>query len=92
VQTPPLDPSIAETAPTDPILTSYDEQHLIVYLRLLDAETDGADWQEVARVVLKLDPSVGAEGAKRTWSSHLERAHWLANSGYKHLLKGGAPN
>ena len=43
MQTPPLDPDAADSAPDDPVLTSYDEQHLVTYWRLLDAEADGAD-------------------------------------------------
>ena len=41
MQKPPLDPDVADEAPSAPILTGYDEQHLITYLRLLDAERDG---------------------------------------------------
>jgi hypothetical protein len=41
MQTPPLDPDVADTAPTTTTLTGYDEQHLITYLRLLDAESSG---------------------------------------------------
>jgi hypothetical protein len=37
-------------------LTAYDEEHLITYLRLLDADAECADWREVERVVLHLDP------------------------------------
>ena len=33
---PPLDPDVADLAPSDPALTSYDQQHAITYLRLLD--------------------------------------------------------
>ena len=36
MQTPLLDPPVADLAPTDPILTGYDEQQLLTYLRLLD--------------------------------------------------------
>jgi hypothetical protein len=46
----PLDPSVADEAPHATALTGYDEQHAITYLRLLDAEAEGADWTEVARV------------------------------------------
>ena len=53
---PPLDPDVADIAPFDAVLTAYDEQHLITYLRLLDADAEGADWREVAQVVLHLDP------------------------------------
>jgi hypothetical protein len=36
LQKPPLDPDVADTAPTDSVLTAYDEEHLITYLRPLD--------------------------------------------------------
>jgi hypothetical protein len=35
---PSHDPLVADVAPTGQMLTAYDEQHLITYLRLLDAE------------------------------------------------------
>ena len=36
----PLDPDVADTAPTDPALTPYDHEHLATYLRLLDADAE----------------------------------------------------
>ena len=45
----PLDPDVADLAPVDPVLTAYDEQHVVTYLRLLDADAGKADWREVAR-------------------------------------------
>jgi hypothetical protein len=50
-----VDPDVSDTAPSDPVLTVYDEEHLITYLLLLDADAEGADWREVARIVLHLD-------------------------------------
>ena len=88
----PLDPPVADSAPTDCVLTGYDELHKITYLRLLDAEAANADWREVARLVLNIDPDKEAERAHRVWKSHLERAHWMTEHGYRHLLRGGAPN
>jgi hypothetical protein len=41
----PLDPDVADTAPSDSVLTAYDEEHLITYLRLLGADAEGADWR-----------------------------------------------
>jgi hypothetical protein len=38
MQKPPLDPDVADTAPSDSILTAYDQEHLITYQRLLDAD------------------------------------------------------
>ena len=52
---PPPDPDVADIAPTDAVLTAYDEEHIITYLRLLDADAEGADWREVARLVLHID-------------------------------------
>ena len=92
MQKPPLDPDVANEAPTAPILTGYDEEHLITYLRLLDAETDGADWKEVARIVLHLDPDREPNRARGAWKTHLARAHWMTEQGYRHLLRGGAPH
>jgi hypothetical protein len=34
---PPLDPPVADQAPTAGDLTDYDREHLVTYLRLLDA-------------------------------------------------------
>jgi hypothetical protein len=86
----PLDPDVADTAPTDPALTVYDEEHLITYLRLLDADTEGADWREVARIVLHLDPEHESDRARRAFDSHLSRAKWMTKHGYRLLLRGGA--
>jgi hypothetical protein len=41
MQSPPLDPPVSDTAPTDRILTGYDQQHLITYVRLLDTDAKG---------------------------------------------------
>ena len=42
---PPLrNPDIADLAPDGPTITVYDEEHAVTYMRLLDAEADGADW------------------------------------------------
>ncbi|MDU6747906.1 MAG: DUF2285 domain-containing protein, partial [Bradyrhizobium sp.] len=48
---PPRDPDVDDIAPTDSVLTVYDEEHVITYLRMLDADAEGADWREVAKVV-----------------------------------------
>ena len=89
---PPLDPPVADTPPASPMLTSYDEQHAITYLRLLDAAAERADWREVARVVLHIDPEHEPDRAKHAWETHLARARWMTQSGYRHLLNGGAPH
>ena len=92
MQKPELDPDVADTAPDSHILTGYDEGHLVTYLRLLDAAEDDADWREVARIVLHIDPDTEPERARRAWETHLARARWMVKSGYHHLLRGGAPH
>ena len=46
----------ADLTPAGPALTAYDEEQAITYLRMLDADAEGADWREVARIVLNIDP------------------------------------
>lgn len=84
----PAHPEVADTTPASDQLTAYDKQHLITYLRLLDADADGADWKEAARIVLRVDPDAEPDRAKRTWESHLARARWMTEHGYRHILQG----
>jgi hypothetical protein len=91
-----LDPDIADAPPASETLTAYDEAHLIVYMRLLDAEAAGADWREVARIVLGRDFDQEPEQTTICWRTHLDRAQWMVTKGYRQLLdpaKGppGAP-
>ena len=84
---PPPDPPCADLAPIGAVLTPYDYEHLVTYLRLLDADAEGADWMEVARIVLHIDPARERGRARRSWQSHLERAKWMTEHGYRDLLK-----
>jgi hypothetical protein len=90
MQKAPLDPDVADTAPMDSMLTVYDEEHIITYLRMLDANAVDADWREVARIVLHLDPDREPDRARKAFDSHLARAKWMTEHGYRHLLRGGA--
>ena len=85
---PPLDPPIADQAPTAGELTDYDREHLVIYLRLLDADAENADWAEVARAVLLINPSDAPERARRAWESHLARARWMIEHGYRYFVWG----
>ena len=89
---PPSDPFVADVAPTDTVLTVYDEEHIITYLRMLDADAEGADWREVAQRVRKIDPELEHDRARRAFDTHLARAKWMTEHGYRHLLRGGASN
>ena len=88
----PRDPDVADVAPTDSVLTVYDEQHIVTYWRMLDADAEGADWREVARLVLRIDSELEPDRARRAFDTHLTRAKWMTEHGYRHLLRGGASN
>ncbi|MCP3418621.1 DNA -binding domain-containing protein [Bradyrhizobium brasilense] len=67
-------------------VNAYDEQHLAIYVQLLMAEEEGADWREVVQVIFRLDPAREPERAKIVHESHLARARWMTKAGYRHLL------
>jgi len=90
VQQPPLDPDVADVAPSTATLTGYDREHLVTYLRLLDADSEGADWREVARIVLHIDPDCEPGRARLAFDSHLARAKWMTAHGYRDLLLGAS--
>jgi hypothetical protein len=83
---PPVPPT-ADTVPTNAQVTDYDWAHLPTYLRLLDATSEGALWEEVARVVLNLEPALEPDRAWRAYGTHLARARWMTEQGYRHILK-----
>lgn len=80
-------PDFQDRPPESPRLTRYDEQHLATYLRLLDADEEGADWREVVRIIFGLDPAREPARARTVHESHLARARWMTEVGYRHLLK-----
>lgn len=85
-----LDPEVDDVAPSGNIITAYDEQHYVTYLRLLDASRDGANWQEIACIVLHRDSVAEEMRTYRCWQSHLERAQWLSREGYRKILEQAA--
>ena len=80
-------PAFMDSPPDSPRLTAYDESHLATYIRLLDADTEGADWREAVRIIFGLDPDADPTRAKLVHASHLARARWMTETGYRHLLE-----
>lgn len=78
--------TIACSAPCADHITPYDQQHFITYARLLDADAAQADWHEVARIVLLQNPDSDPEQARLCWQTHLDRAKWVATTGYQQLI------
>lgn len=79
---------VADEIPWSDSITPYDEAHLVVYLRLLDASADGASTNEMAQIVLGIDPAKEPQRAERAVDSHLRRARWMSRVGYRQLLRG----
>lgn len=83
---PSLDPPVANEPPWANRVTDYDRRHFVTYLRLLDADADGAHPDEVARIVLGIDPGREPERARHAHTTHLARARWMTATGYRDLL------
>jgi len=84
-----MQPFAAEPPRSD-TLTQYDEQHLVTYLRLLDAAAEGADWREAVRIIFAIDPDQDPDFARKLHDSHLARARWMTQAGYRELLARSA--
>ena len=79
-------PAFDDYPPVSTKLTPYDERHLVTYLRLLDAAEEGADWREAVQIIFGLDPARDPKRARMVHDSHLARARWMTETGYRHLL------
>jgi hypothetical protein len=54
---------------------------MITYMRVLEVDQHSADWREVSRIVLRIDPDTEAHRARRVFESHLSRARWMTEQG-----------
>jgi hypothetical protein len=79
--------SFEDCPPESDKLTEYDERHLVTYLRLLDAAEEGADWRDVVTIIFHIDPEQSLAHVKTVYDSHLARARWMTDQGYRHLLR-----
>ncbi|MEL6800523.1 MAG: DUF2285 domain-containing protein [Pseudomonadota bacterium] len=73
------------TPPTSDHFTNYDQAHLTLFLRLLDADQQGVHWTEAARIIFGSDAQSDHKTLHAQHSAHLKRAKWLVTSGYLHL-------
>ena len=74
-----------DAPPQSEALTDYDRQHMKLYLRLLDAARDGADWREATRILFDVDPETDPAHYRHMYDAHLARAHWMSDTGYRLL-------
>lgn len=80
-------PAFEDRAPDAVHVTDYDERHHHTYWRLLDAAAENADWREVAAIIFGIDSEVEPERARLVHDSHLARARWMTETGYRHYLR-----
>lgn len=80
-------PAFQDRPPLTERVNAYDERHLATYIRLLDAAEDCADWREVVQIIFGLDAAQEPERARIVHDSHLARARWMTETGYRHLLE-----
>lgn len=85
------DTPLEEFPPSEDHVTVYDRDHIKLYARLLDAETEGAPLEEVSRILLGIDAESEPERAQRVHANHLERARWMTEHGYRDMLARGLP-
>jgi hypothetical protein len=85
-------PQFLDEPPQGQQLTSYDREHMVLYLRLLDAHRDGADWHEATRILFGLDAAIDPVRSRKVHDAHLARAQWMSVHGYRELLRKGQPD
>ncbi|MES0031653.1 DUF2285 domain-containing protein [Mesorhizobium sp. M0040] len=80
--------TLCDEVPWSDNLTSYDRQHFTIYLRILDACADNASEEEMADLILGIDPALEPVRARKALRSHIDRANWIVTTGYKELFAG----
>jgi len=71
-------------APDSSRITPYDRAQFKLYLLLLKAEQQGLDWRLVVGDIMGFDREDAS--ARRCWLSHLQRAKWMSEIGYRQLI------
>ena len=79
-------PPFLDEPPVSQTLTTYDREHMALYLRLLDSARDGADWREAVQILFGLDPTRDPLRSRHVHDTHLARARWMTERGYRELI------
>ncbi|TIP99911.1 MAG: hypothetical protein E5X60_07025 [Mesorhizobium sp.] len=80
--------TLLDEVPWSDRLTAYDRAHFTTYMRLLDASADEAPQEEMAHLILGIDPALEPERARNALRSHLDRANWMVTTGCNQLFAG----
>ena len=79
-------PAFKDEVPCSDQVTDYDRQHFKLYIRLLDGVASGATYAELSYLIFGIDASHDSDRAQRVVESHLKRAEWMTQHGYRRLL------
>ncbi|RWK47483.1 hypothetical protein [Mesorhizobium sp.] len=79
-------PELQEEVPWYDSLTAYDKQHFATYMGLLVAAAEDATYEEMAQLILGIDPVEEPERARIAARSHLDRANWMVTTGHRELF------
>jgi predicted secreted protein len=79
-------PGFDDEPPQADCVTPYDERHLVTYLAILDANEAKADWREVVEQLFGVDAACDPDRSRRIYDSHLARALWMTETGYRDLV------
>ncbi|WP_292601266.1 hypothetical protein [Mesorhizobium sp.] len=77
-----------EEVPWSDSITVYDKENFTIYLQILDACADNATIEEMAELILGIDPAPEPVRARKAVRSHIDRANWMVTTGSKHLFAG----
>ena len=80
-----------DVAPSGDEMTTYDREHTLLYICLLDRKERGRDWRETVRAFFEIDVDQEPERARRVYDGHFARATALMNVPQFALMKQMAP-
>jgi hypothetical protein len=80
--------TLCDEVPWSDDITSYDRQHRTIYLRILDACADNVSVEEIADLILGIDPILEPVRARKAVRSHIDRANWMVTTGSRQLFAG----
>ncbi|WP_353728193.1 hypothetical protein [Mesorhizobium sp.] len=81
-----MKPGIMEEVPWSDAITVYDKENFTIYMQILDACADNAPIEEMAELILGIDPALEPVRARNAVRSHIDRANWMVTTGYKELF------
>ena len=79
--------AVADEAPWSDKINAYDEAQFRLYLRLLDAIEAKASNTQICKILFDIDAEHEPERAQKCLESHLRRARWMTQHGYRELLR-----